>query len=143
MYTHIMVPLDLAEAESLKPAIGVAIDLADHYKARLTLISVSGGISARVSHSSDEYGRRLAAFAATLPAPEGVVIETHNIHVPDPSVEVDRALLNVIAPMGVDLAVIGSHTPGWTDWIVTSHGGRLAAHAPISVMVVRDTQPNG
>lgn len=137
MFKHIMVPVDLAEVDSLKTAIGVALDLAAHYKARITFVSVSGGLNARVSHSTAEYGRRLQAYADALPTPPGVKVETLNLHAPDPSVEVDSRLLGAIDTLQADLAIIGSHQPGWTDWIVNSHGGRLAAHAPISVMVVR------
>ena len=138
MFKHLMVPIDLAEVDKLTTAIGVAVDLAAHYGARITLVSVSGGLNARVSHNSAEYGRHLQAYADALPKPEGLRIETLNLDVPDPSVEVDRQLLGAIQTLGADLAIIGSHRPNWTDWIINSHGGRLAAHAPISVMVVRD-----
>lgn len=138
MFKHLMVPIDLAEVDSLTTAIGVAVDLAAHYHARLTLVSVSGGVNARLSHNSAEYGRNLQAFADSLPAPEGVRVETLNLLAADPSVEVGSKLLTAIQTLGADLAIIGSHRPGWTDWIINSHGGRLAAHAPISVMVVRD-----
>lgn len=137
MYHHIMVPVDLAEKDRLARAIAVACDLAGHYGARLTLVSVSGGLSAAVSHNAVEYGRRLADFAAELSAAHDMTVETLNIPTPDPAVDVDGHLRGAIASLGADLVVTGSHMPGWSDYIIASHSGRLAAHAPVSVMVVR------
>ncbi|NNE82013.1 MAG: universal stress protein [Silicimonas sp.] len=138
MYSHIMVPVDLAEKDTLEKAITTAADLARHYGARMTLVSVSGGIQAKVSHSNAEYGRRLAQFADDISATHGITIGAKNYSVPDPSVEVDKKLVQAIEDLNADLAIIASHQPGWVEYIVNSHGGRLASHAPISVFVVRE-----
>ena len=141
MFRHIMVPVDLAERDSIDFALGVACDLARHYDARITLVSVSGGLQGKISHWHEEYGRQLADFAAELGDAHGVRMDSINYGVPDPSVEVDQLLIRAITELEVDLAVIGSHQPGWVEYIVNSHGGRLASHAPISVFVVRDAEP--
>ena len=138
MFKHIMVPIDLAEKDSLRRAVEVAVDLARHYGARLTLVSVSGGIQGKVSHSHEEYGRRLALFADEISASHGIDVESLNYGVPDPSVEVDQKLIQAIEELKADLVVMASHQPGWVEYIVNSHGGRLASHAPISVFLVRE-----
>lgn len=138
MYKHIMVPIDMADTESLAHAVEVAADLVRHYQARMTLVSVSGGLQGRVSHYHSEYARKLAEFAKEVGATHGVEVGSENVSVPDPSVEVDQRLIEMIEKLNVDLAVIGSHMPGWVDHIINSHGGRLARLAPISVFVVRD-----
>jgi len=138
MFKHIMVPIDLAEKDSLRRAVEVAVDLARHYGARLTLVSVSGGIQGKVSHSHEEYGRRLALFADEIAAAHGIGVESLNYGVPDPSVEVDQKLIQAIEELKADLVVMASHQPGWVEYIVNSHGGRLASHAPISVFLVRE-----
>lgn len=138
MFRRIMVPVDMAVAKSLTHAVDVAADLAKHYGASLGLISVSGGLQGRVSHSHERYGEKLAAFAAEASARHGLEIGSENVSVPDPSVEVDQVLLQQIEALGVDLVVIASHQPNWTDIFVNSHGGRLARRAPVSVFVVRD-----
>ncbi len=55
MITHIMGPVDMAEKDRLTKAVDVAADLAKHHGARLTLISVSGGLQGRVSHCRGEF----------------------------------------------------------------------------------------
>ena len=138
MYKHIMVPVDLADPEPLKKALATAADLARHYQARVTLVSISGGLQAKVSHSSREYGQRLAQFAEDVSDTHGIKFGTRNYSTPDPSVEVDKMLIRAIDELGIDLTVMASHQPGWLEYVINSHGGRLASHAPISVFVVRD-----
>ena len=138
MFKHIMVPVDLAEKDRWTQAINVAADQAKHYGAEITLVSVTGGIQAKVSHSSDKYADLLAEFAAGIAQSHGVTVQSRVYDVPDPSVEVDRKLLDAIEDTGADLVVMATHQPGWVEYLVNSHGGRLAAHAPVSVFVVRD-----
>ena len=139
MFKHIMVPVDLAEKATLTKAVEVASGLAKLYAARITLVSVSGGLQGKVSHSHEEYGRLLSLFADEIMETHDVDVGSVNYSVPDPSVEVDQQLIHAIEDLQVDLAVIASHQPGWVEYLVNSHGGKLARHAPISVFVVRDT----
>ena len=137
MFNHIMVPVDLAEKNALQKAELVAVELARLYRACLTLVSVSGGLQAKVSHSNEEYGRQLALHADEIAKANDIEVESMNYSVPDPSVEVDHKLMQAIEALNVDLVVMASHQPGWMEYIVNSHGGRMASHAPISVFVVR------
>ena len=102
------------------------------------MVSVSGGLQGKVSHSHEEYGRRLAHYADELAAAHGLQIDSINYGVPDPSVEVDQKLIEAIGDLGADLVVMASHQPGWVEYFVNSHGGKLASHAKISVFVVRE-----
>ena len=77
-------------------------------------------------------------FADEIAKANAIAVESRNYGVPDPSVEVDRKLIQLIEELDVDLIVMASHQPGWVEYIVNSHGGRIASHAPISVFVVRD-----
>jgi nucleotide-binding universal stress UspA family protein len=138
MFKHIMVPVDLSVKETLSKAVNVAADLARLYGAKITFVSVSGGLQADGLHSDEKYGRLLAEFAAEQSQAKGVRIDSLNVSVPDPSVEVDATLRKVITEIAADLVVIASHQPGWIEYILASHGGKLAAHAPISVFVVRE-----
>ena len=138
MYTHIMVPVDLAEKDRWQHAIDIACDLAQHYRARLTLVSVSGGLQGRVSHSDQEYARQLEEHAAHIAARHDIAVGSHTVSTPDPSVEVDHALRQLIEVLRADLVVMASHQPGWMEYLVDSHGGRMARHAPVSVFLVRD-----
>jgi len=143
MFTNIMVPVDLAEKDSWTHAVQVACDLAERYGAKITLVSVSGGLQGKVSHSSEEYGRRLDAYAREIASTYHVDVASLSYAVPDPSVEVDRTLMQAIAELHADLVVMASHQPGWVEYFINSHGGRMASHAPISVFIVRDPTLNG
>ena len=138
MFKHIMVPCDLAAKEKWAKAVKVAGDLARRHGSRMTLISVSGGINGKVSHSIAEYRRLLSAYAAQVEQAEGIDVDSKVYDVPDPSAEVDRKLIEAIEDTGADLIVMASHQPGWVEYLVNSHAGRVAAHAPVSVFVVRD-----
>ena len=138
MFKHIMVPVDLAEKETLKKAVRVAADLAKHYDARLTLVSVSGGLQGKVSHSNKEYGRLLSLYSDEIAMANSIKVDNVNYSVPDPSVEVDQKLIHAIEELDVDLVVMASHQPNWVEYIINSHGGKLASHARISVFVVRE-----
>ena len=48
----------------------------------------------------------------------------------------DHQLCEAMDEIGADLVVMGSHIPHWYEF--GSHGGKLAAHAHCSVMIVRD-----
>ncbi len=137
MFKHVMVPVDLAGREKLQTAVAVAADQARHYNAKLTLVSVSGGVQPGASTSEHKFHDILDQFAAEVAQQHGIEVEAKMVHSADPTAEIDRLLLRMIEETGADLAVIGSHQPGWSDYIFNSHGGRLASHAPISVFVVR------
>ncbi|MGB7285803.1 MAG: universal stress protein [Salaquimonas sp.] len=139
MFKHIMIPVDLAEKDKLKKAVKVAADLAQYYNALLTLVSVSGGLQGKVSHSNKEYGRLLSLYAGEIAQAHDIKVNSVNYSVPDPSVEVDQKLIQAIEELNIDLAVMASHQPHWVEYIVNSHGGKLARHAPISVLLVRES----
>jgi nucleotide-binding universal stress UspA family protein len=138
LFTHLLVPVDLSQSDDLKKAIQVAADQAKLYNARVTLVSVVGGLQAKVSNSSGKYARKLADFAEGVGDLHGIKFESIVYEVPDPSVEVDGTVLKVVKEIGADLIVMASHQPGWAEYLVNSHGGRVASHAQVSVFVVRD-----
>ncbi|WP_167853455.1 universal stress protein [Roseovarius aestuariivivens] len=138
MFKHIMVPVDMAHEENMDRAAKAAADLAKLYDAKLTFVSISGGPLSGKEHSSKSEPQLLEDYAKSQAEEHGVAIDTHTLDSHDVSVEVDRKLLEAIEKMGSDLVVMATHQPGWLDYLVNSHGGRLASHAPISVMVVRN-----
>ena len=137
MYKHIMLPTDLLHEANLNKAIQTACDLAKHYGADLHLVSVSGGLPSKLVHSSTEYGERLEDMAQSLADKNGIQVEAHNIKSQDPEAELDGRLMKAIDQTGSDLVVMGSHEPGILEYVFSSHAGRLASHAKVSVFVVR------
>ena len=138
MFTHIMMPIDLDHKDRLAHAIDVAADQAKHYNTGITFVSVTGGIQGEATYSTEQYGKLLRDFAGEVSMATDIKIDARVYDVPDPAVEMDGTLLKAISDTDADLVVVGSHQPGWMEYIFNSHGGRLASHAPVSVMVVRD-----
>lgn len=138
MFRKIVVPVDLSEKDSLRKALEVAADQAKLYDAEVTLVSVVGGLQAKVSNSSGKYSRKLAEFAEGVSELYGVNFKSIVYEVPDPSVQVDGTVLKVVDEIQADLIVVASHQPGWAEYLINSHGGRIASHAPVSVFVVRE-----
>lgn len=137
MYRKIMVPVDLAHEDRLARALGVAADLARHWGAELVYVGVTSPHPGRFGHNPAEYAQRLAAFAASQAGAAGVVASSHAAVAHDPATEVDDALLRAVTQTGADLVVMQSHLPGLVDYVWPSNGGKIAAHAKTSVLVVR------
>lgn len=138
MFKHILVPVDLSAKEQWAKAITIAGEMARHHGSRMTLVSVGGTISGSLPHSIGEQGQMLAAYAAQVAQSEGVDVESRMYDAHDPDVDVDRKLIAAIDDTGADLIVMATHQPGWIEYLVNSHAGRVASHAPVSVFVVRD-----
>ncbi|MEQ9695252.1 universal stress protein [Shimia sp. SDUM112013] len=137
MYTHIMVPVDLAHTGRLDKALTCAADLAKLYGARVTYVAVTAAAPGAVAHNPAEFATKLATFAETQRTAHGIDVRSHAITSHDPTVDLDPALLKTVGEIGADLVVMASHVPNLTDYIWPSNGGTIAGHAKVSVMVVR------
>jgi len=136
VFSHIMVPVDLAHSAALEPALKVAADLAGHYNARVTYVGVTGSQPSSVAHDPKEFGIKLSEFAAGQKDKHGIAQATaHAIPAHDPAADLDRALEEAVNDLDADLVVMASHIPRHFD--LGSHGGRVASHARASVMLVR------
>lgn len=136
MFKHIMVPVDVGHSDRLETALKVAADLAAHYGARVTYVGVTSGQPSAVAHTPQEYAEKLAKFAAMQAEVNGVAeVASHAITAHDPAVELDRKLEAAVGEIDADLVVMGSHIPRTFD--LGSHGGRVATHTDVSVMLVR------
>lgn len=137
MYSSIMIPVDLSHADTLGKAIQTGADLSKLYKAKLYLVGVTDVTPTAAAHTPEEFDKKLEAFAleqsqATGAPMSGVTVVSH-----DPAVELDEKLEETAAKLGVDLVVMASHLPRFSDLLFSSNAGHLASHADISVMVVR------
>ncbi|THH38677.1 universal stress protein [Aliishimia ponticola] len=137
MFTHIMVPVDLAHAEKLGRSLKCAADLARHWGSKITYVGVSGAAPGALGHTPAEFSARLARFAAAQSELEGIKTGHHAVIAHDPSSDLNKVLLKAVRDIGADMVVMESHLPKATDYIWASHGGFLAEHAGVSVMLVR------
>ena len=137
MFSKIMVPVDLAHLADLERALSCAADLAGHYGAEITYVGVTAATPGSLAHNPKEYEAKLAGFAADQAAARGVKARAHAVISHDPTVDLDDALLRAVKEVNADLVVMASHLPNLTDYLWPSNGGKIAAHAAASVMVVR------
>lgn len=137
MYKRIMVPVDLAQSDTQEKAIGVAADIARLYQAPITFVGVTETAPGAVARNPEEYGRKLADFARREAAERGIVADARSYVANDPAVELDDTLLEAARDVGADLVVMATHAPRLTDRLFGSHGGGVASHAGVSVLLVR------
>lgn len=137
MFRKIMVPVDLAHAESLGKAMAVAAGLARTHGASLTVVGVTTAHPSGVAHTPQEYERKPAAFAAEQGQALGVEIGHMAKLSHDPAIDKDDLLEEVVEGEGFDLVVMASHVPGLAERVFASNAGYLASHSRVSVFVVR------
>jgi len=137
MYHKIMVPVDLAHVERLTKALDTAADLAKRYGIPVCYVGVTPGTPSPVAHTPHEYEERLARFGAEQTAKYGVEAETAAYVSYDPAVDLDDRLIEAAKERGADLIVMASHVPGLPEHFFASNAGAVAAHAPVSVFVIR------
>ncbi|MCR9110482.1 universal stress protein [Marivita sp. XM-24bin2] len=138
MFNRIMVPVDLAHAESLDRALKCAADLAGQHGAEIVYVGVTAQTPGAIAHTPAEFKGKLADFAKEQSEQYGVSVTSHVIESHDPAAEMDKDLLKAVRETGADLVVMQSHKPGLTDYLFEGHGPYLAQHAEASVMLVRD-----
>ena len=137
MYEKILTPIDLAHVDRLAKAVETAIDLARRYGVPLIFVGVTEAAPSAIAHNPQEYARKLADYAAEQGRAHGVSAESKAYTAHDPAAQIDDTLLKAVEETGADRVVMASHAPTIGDALVPSHGGRLAAHANVSVFLVR------
>lgn len=137
MYSHIVVPVDLAHEDKLDRTLKCAADLANHWSARVTFVGVTSAVPGKLAHNPKEYEERLARFAAAQAELSGIDAGSHAAVSHDPAIDLDKTLLTAIEETGADLVVMQSHIPNITDYVWASHGETVAGHTNVSVMLVR------
>ena len=137
MYRTILVPIDLAHVDRLEKALQTAADLAKHYGAGLCYVGVTATTPGAVAHNPEEFARKLEAFGRGQGERHGCAVATRAYSSHDPAVDLDETLMKAIEEAGADLVVMASHVPGLPEHSFASNAGRLAAHATISVFVIR------
>ncbi|GHF67992.1 universal stress protein [Seohaeicola zhoushanensis] len=137
MFTKIMTPVDLAHADRLERSLVCGAALARLWGIPVTYVGVTAQTPGSIAHNPEEYARKLAAFAEAQGAARQITAQSHAVVSHDPTADLDDVLLAAVKDTGADLVVMASHVPGLADYLWPSNGGKIAAHAAASVMVVR------
>ena len=137
MFTSILVPVDLAHPETTAKALETAGWLAAASEAHVTYVGVTASAPDAVARNPEAFAEKLDALAAAEAEAHGIRTAAKSYVSPDPAIDLDATLMRAVREVGADLVVMASHVPGMRDRLWASHGGQLAAHAEISVFLVR------
>lgn len=137
MYRKVIFPVDLSHIDHLSKALEIAADLAKHYGAEICYLGVTGEAPAPGARTPAEFADKLAAFASEQASTHGITASSKASISRDPSVDTDRTLMAAIKELGGDLVVMQTHAPSALDYIWAGHGDTIAAHADVSVFLVR------
>lgn len=139
MIKTILVPIDIGHIEAGASALEMARHLAETLDARFFLLNVMESVPAFVlseipagvytSHRSSTT-EKLQEFAREHNLPDTTEIVVREGHATE-------EILDFAEKGGVDLIVIGSHNPGFADYLIGSVAARVVRHAHCSVLVAR------
>jgi len=138
MFSRILAPVDLLHLDKLERALKVTGEEAKHHDAAVTFVSVAAAAPGELAHNPEEFRSKLEAFARQQAETYGIEATALAIISHDPTTDVDDALLEAVKETGADLVIMASHKPGLADYFWPANGGKVAAHANVSVFVVRD-----
>lgn len=142
MTRHILCAVDLTHKETETALLKKAAELADFYGARLSVVTVipDYGMSivgayfpdGTMHKATEAANAQLHDFVRqTLPEAGDVqhIVEVGSVY---------KMILDAIERSGADLVVMGAHKPDLIDRVQGPNSARVARHADVSVLIVRD-----
>jgi nucleotide-binding universal stress UspA family protein len=140
MFKRILVPIDLAATELVKPAIATAVSLAraSHGQVRLlhVLPTMPVMLAEYVPPDFTLQQRQAAEEALAIIAREAG-LEEGRVTFAVRQGAVYHEVLEEGKASGADLIVMTSHRPGVTTYVLGSNAGHVVRYAKCSVLVVR------
>ncbi len=140
MYETILVPIDIADPDTSKPAVDRAASMARSGEGHVRLIYIRSIMPVTymefVPPSFDADQQReaeeaLAEIAAGIDLPEDRVSSVVRLGT------IYHEVLDEADKSGADLIVIGSHRPSMSTYLLGSNATTIVRHAKVSVLVVR------
>jgi nucleotide-binding universal stress UspA family protein len=140
MYRTLLVPVDIADVETARPALDRALALAQASNGTIRLIHVRS--LAPVAYmefvpatfdldQQRDAEARLAEIAASIAFPAervSAVVRLGSVY---------NEVLQEAETTGADLIVVGSHRPTMATYLLGSNASTIVRHATCSVLVVR------
>jgi nucleotide-binding universal stress UspA family protein len=140
MYKTLLVPIDIAEVDTARPALERAVALAQASNGTVRLIHVRSLMPVAYMEfvpatfdidQQRDAESRLAEIAASVPLPAERVSATVRIGA------IYNEILEEAETTGADLIVVGSHRPTMATYLLGSNAATIVRHATCSVLVVR------
>ena len=136
MYKTILIPIDMAQSEKADEMIAVAKKLSNS-DTKLVLLNVVYSIPAYapVDVTSDyfEIAKTEAKAGLSKIAGKTDISTEVEIHVGD----AHHVILESAKEKKADLIIVGSHRPGFSDYLLGSTAARVVRHAQCPVFVLR------
>ncbi|HWM83687.1 MAG TPA: universal stress protein [Pseudolabrys sp.] len=140
MYKHILVPLDLEDIETARPAIARAVELAKTSGGTVHLLHVLSLTPVMLAeyvpadfdtNQQNDAQAKLTALVeeAGLPGRITSAVRQGGIY---------HEILEEAKAIGADLIVMTSHRPAMRTYFLGSNAGHVVRYATCSVLVVRD-----
>ena len=138
MYSRILVPVDLDNADKLSKALSLAGQTAQQYNAEVFYVDVVDAIpTMSASTEGERMAVRLKEFVEAQVKQYDIKAHDHVALRGDLHLNVGADIIKAAKDADCDLIVMASHMPGLKDHIFSSNAGYVASHAPMSVYVVR------
>jgi nucleotide-binding universal stress UspA family protein len=144
MFQKILVPIDLADPEFVKPALNTAVELANASGGAVRLINVIPMTPVMLAEyvppdfdvqqrGSAEEALAMVAGESGLPADKvSTVVRQGGIY---------HEVLEEAKAFGCDIIVMSSHRPAMKTYFLGSNAGHMVRYAKCSVLVVRKPPP--
>ena len=131
MFKHILVPVDLGDTGAAAKAVDAARHIARRDGARIGILSVVPSWPDELTSEPYDYQPDLDAYVDT-------VREDFDI---DGEIRIGGSIsgriIEAVGEKGIDLIVMASHSPRFTDYLIGSNAAHVVLHAPCTVLVVR------
>ncbi len=140
MFKTILVPVDIEDVETARPALDRAVALADASGGTVRLIYVRSLVPMAYMEfvppdfdaaQQEDVTKRLAALADGISLPKARVSSVVTLG------GVYHDVLQEAEKIGADLIVVGSHRPTMATYLLGSNAASIVRHAKCSVLVIR------
>jgi nucleotide-binding universal stress UspA family protein len=140
MFKTILVPVDIEDVETARPALDRAVALAEASGGTVRLIYVRSLVPVSYMEfvppdfdaaQQEESTNRLAALADGVRLPKTRVSSVVTLG------GVYHDVLKEAETIGADLIVVGSHRPTMATYLLGSNAASIVRHAKCSVLVIR------
>ena len=131
MQKHVLVPVDLFDLQAAEKAINTAKHIARRDGAKLSVITVIPSWAEDLRCRPSDYKPEFQAYLDQI----GEDLDVDGIFQVGGSIS--GQITETVRERGIDLVVMTSHNPRFTDYFIGSNAAHVVLHAPCSVMVVR------
>ena len=136
MYSHILIPVDMAHPEKAPDMIKAAQKLAGEntvFVLANIIHSVPAVAEMALPQEIFDTARKNAEDALARLADEAGINAAVDVRMGHPA----NDILEIAKDRNVDLVIIGSHRPGLQDYLIGSTAARVVRHAQCPVLIMR------